>query len=147
MPATEFAAAQRSATRPKPDMTSAVRDMLLEILRRRIATYRTSVEVNPTLYPKNTLSLSRSHVSESSRTQDDVATLAALPASDPATLNRRNAIMVRLGEKRVLNRAVEKLRAWEPQPERRKEKRQAWSGNAGKEGREKDGEGKKRKVV
>ncbi|RUS23062.1 hypothetical protein BC937DRAFT_92821 [Endogone sp. FLAS-F59071] len=122
MSATEFGASQRSATLPKSDMTPAVRDMLLEILQRRMATYRISVE-------------------------DDVAILAALPASDPATLNRRNAVMVRLGEKRVLNRAVVKLRAWEPEPKRRKEKRQAWSGNAGKEGREKGGEGKKRKVV
>lgn len=110
----EWEKAQNKNKPPKPKMDSQTLSIIRNILAKRLAQYPTTLKVSlSSVHDTFPFSIAIPH---QLIYQEDEALISA-SSSDPAitapslSLNRRHAIIVRMGEKRILNQLLEKTNA------------------------------------
>jgi SET domain-containing protein 6 len=106
MPSDEWEKTQVKARSPKPKLDLPIARAALQVFERRLAEYPTTMEVCITFVLPETCPQA-DHI-DSTFHQEDISILSS--PSLRFTLNRRNAIIVRLGEKRILRSTLSALR-------------------------------------
>jgi N-lysine methyltransferase SETD6 len=109
----EWEKAQNKNKPPKPKMDSQILSIIRNVLVKRLAQYPTTLKVSLTSM-HDTFSIA---IPDHQLIYQEDEALIPASSSDPAitapslSLNRRHAIIVRMGEKRILNRLLEKTSA------------------------------------
>lgn len=103
MSAPEWEKTKRKSKLPKPKVNDAVLSVAADVVRRRLSDYPTTIEAG---FP---CGYHLSHFSQFTF-QDDEALLGS-EKEKPISLNLKNAIVVRLGEKRILHGLLQAVTA------------------------------------
>lgn len=108
MSAPEWEKTKRKSKLPKPKVDDAVLSVAADVVRRRLSDYPTTIEAS---FPWNFSSFSF-YFFKSTRAlfQDDEALLGS-EKEKPIPLNLKNAVVVRLGEKRILHGLLQAVTA------------------------------------
>jgi N-lysine methyltransferase SETD6 len=99
MSAPEWEKTKRKSKLPKPKVDDAVLSVAADVVRRRLSDYPTTIEAG---FPWN-YHLSHLFFSISACTFQDDEALLGSEREKPIPLNLKNAVVVRLGEKRILH--------------------------------------------
>jgi SET domain-containing protein 6 len=103
--ADEWKKAREKSKIPKPKLDVDVLTVLVDVIEKRLKEYPTSLEVCPSLCFHEL----RASCSLIDHTQDDERILDQT-TMDGLSLHKRNALIVRVGEKRILSRMLTKLK-------------------------------------